>query len=341
MTVATVLAHHDGAPRGVVHRELAAAHVTEPPLRAAYAHCRELNARHGRTYFLATRLLPAPRRPAVHALYGFARHADDIVDGDLPPDEAAARLSSLDTALRTALTERRSDEPVLAALTDTVTRYDIDPDLFTRFLRSMRMDLTTSSYPTRAALEEYVHGSAEVIGLQLLPVLGTVSAPEEAAPHAAALGSAFQLTNFLRDVAEDLDRGRVYLPADELAAYGVDRGLLTWCRTVGYAEPRVRRAIADQVERTRRVYRRAWPGIALLRPESRPCVATAFTLYSRILDVIAETGYDVFAGRAVVSTARRVALATGTVVRTRVGPPRRSAPLRRHVRLAPTAKEGN
>ncbi|EHR60850.1 phytoene/squalene synthetase [Saccharomonospora cyanea NA-134] len=326
-----------GAMRSAVRRELAAAQVTEPPLRAAYVRCRQLNARHGRTYFLATRLLPAPRRPAVHALYGFARHADDIVDSGLSHDEATARLAALDATLRTALAERHSDDPVLAALTDTVTRYDIDPDLFTRFLRSMRMDLTTSDYPTRAALEEYVHGSAEVIGLQLLPVLGTVCDPDEAAPRAAALGSAFQLTNFLRDVAEDLDRGRVYLPADELAAYGVDRELLLWCRTVGHADPRVRRATADQVERTRHVYRRAWPGVALLRPESRPCVATAFTLYSRILDVIAEAGYDVFAGRAVVSAARRLALATGTMVRTWAGPPRRSAPLRRRqVSFEPT-----
>lgn len=310
-------------------RELAAARITEPRLRAAYLHSRWLNARHGRTYFLATRLLPASRRPAVHALYGFARHADDIVDGDLPRAEAAARLTALDTALGAALAGRPCDDPVFTALADTVNRYEIDPGLFTPFLRSMRMDLTTSGYATRAALEEYMHGSAEVIGLQLLPVLGTVCDRASAAPRAAALGAAFQLTNFLRDIAEDLDRGRVYLPADELAAHGVDRELLSWCRTVGHADPKVRRAVADQVERTRRVYRRAWPGVALLRPESRPCVATAFTLYSRILDAIAEAGYDVFAGRAVVATSRRLALAASTMVRTAALPPPRRAPLRR------------
>jgi phytoene synthase len=321
----------DGASsvNAMVRRELAAARIVEPTLQAAYARCRELNARHGRTYFLATRLLPASRRPAVHALYGFARYADDIVDGDLP--QADVRLAALDAALRPALATGHSDEAVLAALADTVARYGIEPDLFTRFLHSMRMDLTTTDYPTRAALSEYVHGSAEVIGLQMLPVLGTVCAPEEAAPHAAALGYAFQLTNFLRDVAEDLDRGRVYLPADELAAHGVDRDLLLWCRRVGHADPRVRRALAEQVERTREVYRRAWPGVLLLRPESRPCVATAFTLYSRILDVIAEAGYDVFGARAVVRPSRRVALATGTMVRTWAGRVHREPPLRRRV----------
>ncbi|TLW94921.1 phytoene/squalene synthase family protein [Saccharomonospora piscinae] len=332
--------HGEPTASPLTRRELTAAGISDPRLRAAYARCRRLNAAHGRTYFLATRLLPASRRPAVHALYGFARHADDIVDGDLTVAEATARLGAFDTAARQALADGDSDHPVLAALADTVRRYRIDPSLFSRFLRSMRMDLTTAEYPTRAALDEYVHGSAEVIGLQLLPVLGTVGEQAEAAPRAAALGSAFQLTNFLRDVAEDLDRGRVYLPADELAAHGVDRDLLEWCHRTGYADPRARAAIADQVERTRARYRVAWAGVAQLRPESRPCVATAFTLYSRILDVIAEAGYDVFAGRAVVAVPTRLALAARTVVRTWAASPRQAPPLRGTAGPAAGATEG-
>jgi phytoene synthase len=179
----------------------------------------------------------------------------------------------------------------------------------------MRMDLTVTAYPTRAALQDYVHGSAEVIGLQLLPVLGTVCDPAEAAPRAAALGQAFQLTNFLRDVAEDLDRSRVYLPADELAAHGVDRDLLGWCRRTGRLEARVRRALAEQVACTRAVYRRARPGITLLHPASRPCVATAFTLYVRILDRIEACGYNVFAGRVTVGTRQRLGIAGAALTR--------------------------
>ena len=99
-----------------------------------------------------------------------------------------------------------------------------------------------------------MHGSAEVIGLQMLPVLGTVSAREEAAPYAAALGKAFQLTNFLRDIDEDLLRGRVYLPADELAAHGVDRDVLMWCRSIGAPMRGSARALVDQHAQTRRVY---------------------------------------------------------------------------------------
>jgi phytoene synthase len=143
-----------------------------------------------------------------------------------------------------------------------------------------------------------------------------VCAPTDAAPRAAALGQAFQLTNFLRDIAEDLDRGRVYLPADELAAYGVGRDLLDWCRRAGRVDTRVRQALADQVAHTRAVYRRARPGIALLHPVSRPCVATAFRLYARILDRIEDHGHNVFAGRVTVSTGERLALAGTTLPRT-------------------------
>ena len=141
----------------------------------------------------------------------------------------------------------------------------------------MRMDLTVTDYPNRAALKRYTYGSADVIGLQLLPILGTVASVEETAPYAAALGEAFQLTNFLRDVDEDLSRGRVYLPADELAAHGVDRELLTWCQERRCTDPRVRSALAEQHAATRSVYQHARQGIPMLAPRSRPCIATALT----------------------------------------------------------------
>ncbi len=299
----------------MTRRELDAAGITDPRLRAAYAACRAINARHGRTYFLATRLLRPAQRPAVHALYGFARHADDLVDEPAPGASPAVLLDDLAAALGSGLRAGHSDHPVLAAVVDTAARFGIADALFEDFLRSMRMDLTVTGYPTRAALDAYMRGSAEVIGLQVLPVLGTVGDPAEAAPRAAALGRAFQLTNFLRDVAEDLDRGRVYLPADELAAHGVDRALLAWCRRAGRVDRRVRQALADQVAHTRSVYRRARPGIALLHPASRPCVATAFTLYARILDRIEDNGHNVFAGRVSVGTGQRLALAGTALTR--------------------------
>ncbi len=296
----------------MIGAELDAAGLTDPRLRAAYARCRELNARHGKTYYLATKLLTRAQRPAIHALYGFARWADDIVD-TTPPGadrgQVAAGLAELTEGLSAGLRTGHSTDPILAAVVDTAARYRIAPPLFEDFMTSMRMDLEVTGYPNRAALDSYVHGSAEVIGLQVLPVLGTAGPPAEAAPYAAALGKAFQLTNFLRDVAEDLDRGRVYLPADELAAFGVDRDLLAWCRAHRRTDPRVRAALADQHATTRAIYRFARGGVAMLDPVSRPCVATALTLYSEILDRIEDADFAVFAHRARVGKARRLRVA--------------------------------
>ncbi|AEN12973.1 MULTISPECIES: phytoene/squalene synthase family protein [unclassified Streptomyces] len=299
-------------------RELDAARITEPALRAAYDRCRRLNARHGRTYFLATRLLPVERRCAVHALYGFARWADDIVD-DLdrtrPPAERDRLLRLLEDDLALGLRTGGGDEPVVRAVADTAGRYAIDHGLFADFMASMRSDLSVTDYPTYAHLRAYMHGSAAVIGLQMLPVLGTVVDRREAAPHAAALGVAFQLTNFLRDVGEDLDRGRVYLPADLLAAHGVARPLLEWSRRTGRRDRRVRAALVEAEALTRAVYREAEPGIAMLEPRVRPCIRTAFTLYGGILDAIAADDYAVLHRRAVVPRGRRAVTAAGGLAR--------------------------
>lgn len=296
----------------MTRRELDAAGITDPGLRAAYTRCRRLNALHGRSYFLATRLLPLERRSAVHALYGFARWADDIVDDWGGRRTTALReqeLRRLENDLSQGLRTGGGTEPVVRAVADTAGRYAIPAPLFAHFLRSMRADLTVTEYPVYADLRAYMYGSAAVIGLQMLPVLGTVVPREEAEPHAAALGEAFQLTNFLRDVGEDLDRGRVYLPGDLLAAHGVDRPLLEWSRRTGRRDPRIRAAFVAAEAMVRDVYRTAEPGIAMLDPRVRPCIRTAFTLYAGILDAIARQDYTVLHRRAAVSRGRRAATA--------------------------------
>ncbi|MFJ7779669.1 phytoene/squalene synthase family protein [Streptomyces yangpuensis] len=319
-------------------RELDAAGITDPVLRAAYRRCRELNAAHGKTYFLATRLLPAGRRPAVHALYGFARWADDIVDSPDPGADAglrgtrlAALQRCLEVGLEQGLEERLEEglkegleegleqgdggEPVVTALADTARRYAIDHRHFRDFMAAMRSDLVVTGYPTYADLRGYMHGSAAVIGLQMLPVLGTVVPRVEAEPRAAALGVAFQLTNFLRDVGEDLDRGRVYLPVDLLAGHGVERELLQWCRSTGRQDRRVLAALREFEALTRGVYREAQPGLAMLDPVSRPCIRTAYVLYGRILDAVGRDGYAVLHRRAVVPRRTRAAVAMGALAR--------------------------
>ncbi|MFJ9929610.1 MULTISPECIES: phytoene/squalene synthase family protein [Streptomyces] len=305
-------------------RELDAAGITDPRLRAAYHRCRKLNARHGRTYFLATRLLPPARRPAVHALYGFARWADDIVD---VPDGTPAGHDGTGTARRAAALDRLADDlarglaggdgadPVIVALADTSRRYAIDHRHFADFLTAMRSDLTVTEYAHYDELRAYMHGSAAVIGLQMLPVLGTVVPRAQAAPYAAELGVAFQLTNFLRDVGEDLDRGRIYLPQDLLAAHRVDRALLRYCRDSGRTDPRVTAAVREFAALTRAAYRRAAPGLPMLDPVARPCIRTAFVLYGGILDAVAADGWAVLHRRAAVPRRRRALVAADGLLR--------------------------
>ncbi|MFG2834286.1 phytoene/squalene synthase family protein [Streptomyces zaomyceticus] len=298
-------------------RELDAARIHDPALRAAYAECRRLNARHGRTYFLATRLLPIERRSAVHALYGFARRVDDIVDetASASPAERAAALDALEAEWRGALRGGQVTDPAVAAAAHTRERLDIPARHFDDFLASMRSDLFVREYATYTDLRAYMHGSAAVIGLQMVPVLGTVVPREVAEPYAAELGVAFQLTNFLRDVGEDLDRGRVYLPADLLAASGVHRDLLLWSRRTGCRDRRITAALRDAAALAQDVYRRAEHGISLLDPVSTPCVRTAFVLYREILTVIEREGYAVVHRRAVVGARRRASIALPGLVR--------------------------
>ena len=184
----------------------------------------------------------------------------------------------------------------------------------------MRMDLTVTGYATFADLAEYTHGSAGVIGLQMLPVLGTVGPREEAAPYAAALGEAFQLTNFLRDVGEDLDRGRLYLPADELAAFGVDRATARATRT-GPARRSGRSGGRWRTwwRYTQAVYRRAEPGIAMLRRSPGRASRTAAGCTGDILDEIVARDYDVLGRRVVVPTPPQAA-ARRAGARARGGP---------------------
>lgn len=286
-------------------------------LHYAYEECRRLNAAHGRTYYLATLLLPPAKRPYVHALYGFARYTDEIVDdldSGLTPHQRATELGRWSDQALSDLDAGSSDDPILRALIDTVTRWDIPVAHVEAFLASMRMDLTVTGYATYGDLLTYVHGSAAVIGLQMTPLLEHPGVPsDEVEPYAAELGVAFQLANFIRDVGEDLRRGRIYLPADELAAFGVDRDRLAG----GVVDRPVRELLRFQIARARTVFRSAEPGIDLLDPTSRDCVRTAFVLYGGILDAVERIDYQVLTRRARVGLARRAAVALPALVRAR------------------------
>ena len=291
-----------------VDAELDAAGVLDPLLRNDYRTSRELAREHGRTYFLATRFLPPERRPAVHALYGFARTADDIVDDPSPTATDELKTARLQ-AFADSMDSPADAHPTVRAALHTARRYDLDPQLFTDFLDSMRMDLTVREYATHDDLDRYVWGSAAVIGLMVTPVMGTVSTVEEASPYAADLGIAFQLSNFIRDVGEDLRLGRIYLPMESLHRFGLDRERLQ--REV--VDDDVRGLLAAEIDRTRAIYRRAEPGIAMLAPGARGCVRVAFRLYGDILEAVERADYQVFGPRIRVTRRRRLAIAAQVV----------------------------
>ena len=286
--------------------ELTAAGIRDPQLRTSYEECKRLNALHGKTYYLATLLLPKAKRPFVHALYGFARYADEIVDdlaSTLTETEKAAELKTWGDQVLSGLKSGDSSDQVGRALIDTVNRFNIPHEHFVAFLHSMTMDLTVTEYANYEALMEYVYGSAAVIGLEMVPILGALS--EAAYEPAEKLGVAFQLANFIRDVGEDLDRGRVYLPQDELALFGVDHEMLAARKLT----PEITAALKFQIERVRQLQREAAPGILQLEPASRPCIEAASELYCGIVDEVEAIGYEIFNKRAKTSTARRMRVA--------------------------------
>jgi 15-cis-phytoene synthase len=290
-------------------RDLDAAGITDPMLRDSYEACRRLNAEHGKTYYLATLLLPPAKRPYVHALYGLARYADELVDDLDAPDPAA--LLTWGKRFLDDLRLGDSRDPIGRAAVHTARTWDIPAEHFEAFLASMRMDITRTGYATYADLEEYMHGSAAVIGLQMVPILGALD--DAAYPYARRLGEAFQMSNFIRDVAEDLRRGRVYLPQEDLDRCGVTRAdLARRAPTDG-----VRRLLQLEIARTRETYRAAAPGIDLLHPSSRDCIRTAFALYGGILDAVERADYQVLDRRVSVPIGTRLRVAGPALVRAR------------------------
>ncbi len=273
-------------------------------LEQSYAHCKQLNKENGTTYYWSTTVLPRVKRHHVHALYGFCRYADDIVDdlGDVPTDVRAKALADFGDRFFEDLDAGDSDDLVLKAMVHTVRAFRIDPECVRRFLHSMTMDLSVERYETYDDLLGYMDGSAAVIGEMMLPILEPTD-PAAFAP-ARELGNAFQLTNFLRDVDEDLDRSRIYIPQEDIRRFGAESAFET--RT---ATPEFRALLRFEIERTRELYRIADDGIDFLPERSARCIRAARDLYSRILDQIEAQDHDVFATRARVPTWQKVTTA--------------------------------
>jgi phytoene synthase len=271
-------------------------------LEQAYEQCERITRQHSRTFYLASQLLPAEKRRAVRALYAFCRYSDDLVDRPIKKAE-----ESLQAWRQRALSANPAhNDPIALAWADTRLRYHIPRRYAEQLIEGVGRDLAQTRYATFEELSAYCYGVASTVGLMSMHIIGFQG--REALPYALKLGVALQLTNILRDVAEDWKKGRVYLPQDEMAAFGLTEldleEQLSGQRTS--ISERWQYFLRFQIQRNRRLYAEAEPGIALLDPDGRFAIAAAAGLYQGILDDIESHHGDVFTRRAHLSAAQKL-----------------------------------
>ncbi len=261
--------------------------------------CGQIAQTHGRTFAFASRVLPYDRRRAVHATYAFCRIADDIADRSSDPVLAARALDDW---------ERQLDEPVhpvAVAFAATRRQYGVSTNAARDLLTGVRMDLAPRRYATWDDLRRYCYHVAGTVGLMVAPILGCRD--DGALPRAVDLGIAMQLTNILRDVAEDAGRGRLYLPLDDLAAFGCDPEAIVR----GQPNGEFAALLAFEIARARRLYAAAQRGIPALSPAGQLTALAASRLYAAILNAIEAMDYDVFGGRAYLPLSRKLGAMPG------------------------------
>jgi len=266
-------------------------------LQFAYKQAEKITAEHSKSFYFASGLLPEERRSAVRALYAFCRTVDDIVDESTDD----ARESQLD--YWRGMVEHASfpdDDLIAAAWADTIARYHIPRHYALQLIDGVSRDLTQSRYQTFEELATYCYGVASTVGLMSMYIVGFSS--NDAVPYAIKLGVALQMTNILRDVGEDYRNGRLYLPREELAFYGI--------REQDIAESRVtdrwRQFMKFQIERTRQLYEESWQGVKMLEREGQLAIGAASVFYQGILDEIEKNDYNVFTQRASLSAISKI-----------------------------------
>jgi len=281
-------------------------------LTAAYDHCQALTKREAKNFYYGFMLLPARQRRAIYAAYAFARECDDIVDAGLPAEEASLRLAAYRESLDRCL-EGHPQGPVFLALRDAIDSYRIPHEYFYRLIEGVETDLTVRRYGTFEELKRYCYLVASVVGLISISIFG-YRGGEQARRHAADLGIALQLTNILRDIQEDLQRDRIYLPLDELARFGYAEDDLR----EGVANDAFRRLMAFQAERAGQYFESGRRLLPYLSRRARACVGVMASIYSTILDDIQREPETVLKRRVSLSAGQKLALAGRELVRSLV-----------------------
>lgn len=263
-------------------------------LRIAYKQADRITAHHSKSFYFASGLLPEEKRSAVRALYAFCRTVDDIVDELELKKDRDFELDYWREIVRSASSS--TDDLVAAAWADTLIRYHIPRHYALQLIDGVARDMYQTRYQTFDDLATYCYGVASTVGLMSMYIVGFHG--HEAVPYAIKLGVALQMTNILRDVGEDYRNGRLYLPREELAFYGINETDIA----KGKVNDNWRQFMKFQIERTRQLYKESWTGIKMLEREGRLAIGAASTLYCGILDDIEKHDYDVFTRRASLNT---------------------------------------
>ncbi len=280
-------------------------------LKLGHSRCKEITRRYGTSFYFATQFFPREVRDGIYAVYAFARIPDEIVDDPEKTNKAetVAKLQEWRQQWLAAMEKQGSDDAVMNAIVHTFLKYKIPVDVGEAFLKSMFMDEERVTYETYTELEEYMYGSAGVIGLMVTRIVGFSS--EDAFPYAIQLGYAFQLTNFLRDIREDYEElGRVYMPQDELRRFGLANSDIS--RRV-YDE-RFIAFMKFQIERNREVYKDSMPGIPMLAWRGRLAVRISYVLYKAILAEVERANYNIYKGRVRTNFKQKVWLSAKALV---------------------------
>jgi len=273
--------------------------------RAAYEYCRQLTFTHAKTFYFASHFIPKEKRNACYAVYAFCRYVDDLIDvavenGDVTPSDAQRIVEQWKSAIQNVYNGHTAAHPIVVAWEDTLRQFAIPRHLPEELIEGVLMDTHVSRFNTFEELRVYCYKVASVVGLMTSEIFGYSS--KQALEHAIDLGIAMQLTNIIRDVREDAQRGRIYLPLNELQKFGVDENdvlSLTMSR-------QLRDLIEAYVQIADSYYDRADAGIPFLEKDSRLTVTLMSVNYRRILHEVRRADYDVMRGRARTSIARKI-----------------------------------
>ena len=278
----------------------------EARLDRAFDHCRLLTANHSKSFYLASRLLPFQKRRAVWALYAFCRTCDDIVDSSAVCPSITDAEARLEKWRALSLSQAPpAHEQVALAWAATRWKYSIPACYAEQLIDGVAMDFSISRYATFTDLAFYAYRVASTVGLMSMHIIGYSG--NHAIPYAIKLGVAMQITNILRDIGEDWEHGRLYLPEDELDMFNITEEDIA----AGKVDDRWRRFMQFQIDRNQRLYDESLPGIQLLKPDGRRSILAASMFYRSILDDIQAHDYDVFTRRAHVSNFKKLSLVPG------------------------------